>query len=74
MNEKKPCESLRNHATKNNYMKLHAAIIIWNTKICYICKEKFEDKYTKDKKHCKVRDHCYYTGKYRGAAYGICHL
>ena len=24
-----------------------------NTKICYICKEKFENKYLKDKKYCK---------------------
>ena len=28
-----------------------------NAKICYICKEKFENKYLKDKKYCKVRDH-----------------
>ena len=26
----------------------------------------------KDKKHCKVRDHCHYVGKYRGAAHSIC--
>ena len=32
-----------------------------NGKICYICKEKFENKYLKDKKYCKVRDHCHYT-------------
>ena len=23
-------------------------------KICYMCKEKFEDKYANDKKYCKV--------------------
>ena len=23
-------------------------------------------KYAKGKKHCKVRDHCHYIGKYRG--------
>ena len=34
-----------------------------NAKIFYICKEKFEDKYAKDKKYCKVRDHWYYTGE-----------
>ena len=28
----------------------------------------------KDKKYCKVRDHCYFTGEYRGAAYRICNL
>ena len=35
-------------------------------KICYICKKEF------DKKIYKVRDHCHYTGKYRGAAHNIC--
>ena len=39
-----------------------------NAKICYISKEKFENKYLKDQKYCKVRDTCHYTGKYRGAA------
>ena len=45
-----------------------------NSKICYICKEKFENKYVKDKKYRKVRDHCYHTGEYRGLAYSICNL
>ena len=26
------------------------------------------------KKHYKVRNHCYYTEKYRGAAHNICNL
>ena len=26
------------------------------------------------KKHYKVRDHCHYTGKYRGAVHNICNL
>ena len=37
-----------------------------NSKICYICKEKIENKYVKDKKYCKTRDNCHYTGEYRG--------
>ena len=45
-----------------------------NAKIHYICKEKFEIKYLKDKKYHKVRDYCYYTGKYRGAAHSIYYL
>ena len=45
-----------------------------NTKICYICKEKCQNNYSKDKKYHKVRDHCHYTGKYRGPAYSICNL
>ena len=28
----------------------------------------------KNKKYRKVRDHCYYTGKYRGVAHSICNL
>ena len=40
---------------------------------CYICKKKFS---TDDinKTYNKFRDHCYYTGKYRGAAHDICNL
>ena len=45
-----------------------------NPKICYICKGKFEDKHTKDKNHCNVRDHCYYTGECRDAVHSICNL
>ena len=38
-------------------------------KICYICKKGFS---TGDDN--KVRDHCHYTGKYRGADHSICNL
>ena len=55
---KKFCESLRGHAIKN-------------PKFCYICRETFKDKNAADKKHRKVRDHCHYTGEYRGAAHVI---
>ena len=40
-----------------------------NAKICYSCKEKFENKYLKNKKYHKVRDHGHYTGEDRGAAH-----
>ena len=39
-------------------------------KICYICKKEF----SADKKYCKVRDHCHYTGKFIGAAHNNCNL
>ena len=45
-----------------------------NTKHCYICKEKFEDKHAKDKNYFKVMVHCHYTKHYRGCADSICSL
>ena len=36
--------------------------------------EKIEYKYLKHQKHCKVRDHCHYAEKYRGAAHSIFNL
>ena len=38
-----------------------------NQKICHICKKEFSTDN-------KVRDHCHYTGKYRGAAHNNCNL
>ena len=45
-----------------------------NAKICYICKDEFENKYLKDKKYRKVRVHCPYIGEYRDAVHSICNL
>ena len=39
-----------------------------HVKTCYIFIEKLEDKYAKNIEYYKFRDHCHYTGKYRGAA------
>ena len=39
-------------------------------KVCYICKKGFSTD-DDNKKYFKVRDHCYFTGKYRGAAHDI---
>ena len=36
---------------------------------CWICKGEFDDKNKK-----KVKDHCHYTGRYRGAAHNLCNL
>ena len=43
-------------------------------KVCYICKKGFSTDDDNNKKYFKVRDHCYYTGKYRGAAHDIYNL
>ena len=51
--------------------------------ICHICKKKFcldenvenEDNGNEvDENFKQVKDHCHYTGKFRGAAHSICHL
>ena len=69
------CKDLREHVTKIiNYEKkkmipLTTKEKIYHNKqkICYICKKEFNN-------NDKVRDHCHYTGKYRGAAHNICNL
>ena len=46
-------------------------------KICSICEKEFctdEENKKEFKKMQKVRDHCHYTGKYRGAAHSNCNL
>ena len=46
-------------------------------RVCHICKKEFiRDKSDKNefKLYHKVRDHFYYTGKFRGAAHSICNL
>ena len=43
-------------------------------KSCYICKEKFENKYLRDKNYRKVRDHCHYAGEYRNTVHSTWNL
>ena len=46
-------------------------------KVYYICKKQFctDKKYEKEfKLKQKVRNHCHYTGKFRGVAHRICNL
>ena len=62
---KKFCESLREHAIKIisfDFKKRKIKLLTkeqqesyGNAKICYICKEKFENKYVKDKKYQRQR-------------------
>ena len=76
---KKFCKDLKEHTTKIiNYEKkkmipLTTKEEIYHNKqkICYICIKEFDNN---DKKQQKVRDHCHYTGKYRGGAHNICNL
>ena len=76
---KKFWKDLREHSTKIiNYGKKKMISLttkeeIYHNrqKICYICKKEFDNN---DKKKQKVRDHCHYTGKYRGSTHNICNL
>ena len=72
-------KDLREHVSKIiNYEKKKMILLITEEKIyhnkqkiCYICKKEFSNN---EKKNYKVRDHCHYTGKYRGASHNICNL
>ena len=78
---KKFCLDLREHATKIiNYEKKEMIPLTKieekkrnKQEVCYICK-KGSSTDDSNKKYHKVRDHCHYTGKYRGAAHNICTL
>ena len=52
----------------NKEKKLHC-----KQKVCYICKKRFNAD-DDNKKYHKIRGHCHYTGKYRGAAHDIRNL
>ena len=76
---KKFSKDLREHASKiidyekKKMIPLTTEEKIYHNKqkICYICKKEFSNN---EKKNYKVRDHCHYTGRYRGAAHNICNL
>ena len=54
---------------KNEEIKSHK-----DAKLCYIRGKRFLKKFPNYKNYWKFRDHCHYTGKYRGAAHTICNL
>ena len=46
-------------------------------KVCHLSKKEFSsngNEKSEFKLYHKVRDHCYYTAKFRGAAHSICNL
>ena len=80
---KRFCKDLREHATKIINCEKKDMLPLTkeeeenynNQDVCYICKKEFvASDTTEHKKNHKVRDHCHYTSKYRGAAHNICNL
>ena len=84
---KKICGNVKKHAEKIFNCKTKELVSLTheehdsyeNQKVFHICKKEFifdidscgENMHTK---YCKVKDQCYCTGKYRGAAHNICNL
>ena len=77
------CLDLKEHATKIiDYEKKELIPLTKKEekidnkqKVCYICKKRFStDNGKKTTKNFKVKDHCHYTGKYKGAAHDICNF
>ena len=78
---KKFCTSLREHAENiidsekkkmvplTKELKSHQ-----DGKVCCICGKRIVKKLSKSINYQKVRDHCHFTGEYRGAAHNICNL
>ena len=77
---KRLCDDLKKHVTrKTNYeMKPMDPLTeeekesYENQQLCHICDKEFCTDNNKGMR--KVRDHCHYTGKYRGAAHSKCNL
>ena len=72
---KRFCKDLKDHAIKiTDFKKKYMIPLTKEEKdnynkenICHICKKEFNND-------MKVRDHCHFTDKYRGAAHNMCNL
>ena len=78
---KKLCKDFRDQAMKIINYERKEMIPLTNEKnefyenqiAFYICKKEFSTD-DENKRYHKVRDHCHYTGEFRGAAQNSCNL
>ena len=79
---KKFCASLSEHVKNIIHFVKKKMIPLTNeelnshedARVCYICRKYFLKKLAEDINNRKVRDHCHYTRKYRGAVHSISNL
>ena len=77
---KRFCNDLNEHITRISNYEMKPMDLLTeeekesyeNQQLCHICDEEFYIDNNKEMR--KVRDHCHYTGKYRGAAHIKCNL
>ena len=76
------CDDLNEHITRISNYEMKPMDLLTeekkesygNRELCHICDREFCIYNNNNKKEGKVRDHCYYTGKFRGAAHSKCNL
>ena len=76
------CDNLKEHVTRIINYETKPMIALTeegkesykNQVLCRICDKKFCTDNNSNKEMRKVRDHCHYTRKYRGAAHSKCNL
>ena len=77
---KRFCDDLNEHITRISNYEMKPMDLLTeeekesyeNQDLCHICDKEFCTDNNKEIR--KVRDHCHYTGKYRGAAHNKCNL
>ena len=77
---KRFCHDLKEHVTRITNYELKSMDPLTeaeeesckNQELCHICEKELCTDNSKEMR--KVRDHCHYTGKYRGAAHSKCNL
>ena len=77
---KRFCDDLNEHITRKSNYEIKPMDLLTeeekesyeNQELCHICNKEFCTDNNKEMR--KVRDHCHYTGKYRGPAHSKCNL